>query len=69
MKHPSSPFKWCHYSPDVILPYVRWYCRYALSYRDMEEMMKQRGLKVDHITIFRRVQAYALEINNECALI
>ena len=36
----SSPlFKWRHFLPDVILLNVRWYCRYALSYRDLEEMM------------------------------
>src|SRR5947209_14156783 len=39
------------------------YCRYQLSYRDVEEMMRERGLDVDHSTIFRRVQRYAPEIN------
>jgi transposase-like protein len=56
MKRPSSPFKWRHYAPDVILLCVRWYCRYSLSYRDLEEMMRERGLAVDHVTIFRWVQ-------------
>ena len=42
---------------------LRWYCRYQLSYRDVEEMMKERGLSVHHITIFRWVQRYAPEIN------
>ncbi len=63
MKHNSSPFKWRHYAPDIILLCVRWYCRYALSYRDLEEMMRERGLEVDHVTIFRWVQRYAPEIN------
>jgi transposase-like protein len=63
MRHNSSPFKWRHYAPDVILLCVRWYCRYQLSYRDLEEMMGERGLTVDHVTIFRRVQRYAPEIN------
>ena len=63
MKRSSSPFKWRHYAPDVILLCVRWYCRYSLSYRDLEEMMRERGLTVDHVTIFRRVQKYAPEIN------
>jgi transposase, IS6 family len=53
MKRSSSPFKWRHYAPDVILLCVRWYCRYSLSYRDLEEMMRERGLSVDHVTIFR----------------
>lgn len=47
----------------MILLCVRWYCRYQLSYRDVEEMMNERGLSVDHPTIFRWVQRYALEIN------
>lgn len=63
MKRTSSPFKWRHYAPDVILLCVRWYCRYSLSYRDLEEMMRERGLTVDHVTIFRWVQRYAPEIN------
>ncbi len=63
MKRNSSPFKWRHYTPDVILLCVRWYCRYQLSYRDLEEMMRERGLSVDHVTIFRWVQRYAPEIN------
>lgn len=63
MKHNSSPFKWRHYAPDIILLCVRWYCRYQLSYRDLEEMMCERGLTVDHVTIFRWVQRYAPEIN------
>jgi hypothetical protein len=33
-----TPFKWHHFLPDVILLNVRWYCRYSLSYRDLEEM-------------------------------
>jgi len=63
MKRNSTPFKWRHYAPDVILLCVRWYCRYSLSYRDLEEMMRERGLTVDHVTIFRWVQRYAPEIN------
>jgi transposase-like protein len=43
--------------------WVRWYCRYQLSYRDLEEMMRERGLPVDHVTIFRWVQRYGPEIN------
>ncbi len=63
MKRSSSPFKWHHYAPDVILLCVRWYCRYSLSYRDIKEMMRERGLTVDHVTVFRWVQRYAPEIN------
>ena len=63
MKHNSAPFKWRHYQAEVILLCVRWYCRYALSYRDLEEMMQERGLSVDHSTVWRWVQKYAPEIN------
>jgi transposase, IS6 family len=41
---------------------VRWYQRYALSYRDLEEMTNERGLSLDHTTIYRWVQAYAPEL-------
>jgi transposase, IS6 family len=44
----SRPFKWKHFRPDVILLTVRWYLRYPLSYRQVEEMMVERGWPVDH---------------------
>ena len=40
MNRNSSPFKWRHYALDIILLCVRWYYRYQLSFRDVEEMMK-----------------------------
>src|SRR5215475_15149105 len=49
----SNLFKWRHYESEIILLCVRWYLRYALSYRDLEEMMNGRGLSVDHTTIYR----------------
>ena len=58
-----SVFKWRHFVPEVILLNVRWYCRYALSYRDLEEMMVERGIKVDHSTINRWVLKYAPELD------
>ncbi len=58
----SNPFKWRHYEGEIILLCVRWYLRYSLSYRDLEEMMVERGLKVDHTTIYRWVQDYAPEL-------
>jgi IS6 family transposase len=63
VKYNSSPFKWRHFEPTIILLCVRWYCRYQLSYRDIKEMMNERGLEVDHSTVFRWVQRYAPEIN------
>jgi len=58
----SDPFKWRHYQGEIIFLCVRWYLRYALSYRDLEEMMRERGLSLDHTTIYRWVQAYAPEL-------
>jgi transposase-like protein len=59
-------FKWRHFEAEIILLCVRWYLRYALSYRDLEEMMWERGLHIDHTTIFRWVQAYAPELEKRC---
>ena len=47
----QHPFKWRHFQADIILLCVRWYLRYSLSYGDLEEMMLERGLHVDHTTI------------------
>ena len=63
LKQDKSSFKWRHYEPTIILLCVRWYCRFQLSYRDIEVMMSERGLEVDHSTVFRWVQRYAPEIN------
>jgi transposase, IS6 family len=62
MSHPS-PFKWRHFESDIILLCVRSYLRYALSYRDLEELMQERGLQVDHTTIYALVQRYAPELD------
>jgi IS6 family transposase len=59
----TDPFKWRHYESEIILTCVRWYLRFALSYRDLEEIMIERGLSVDHSTIFRWVQRYAPELD------
>ena len=59
----ANPFKWRHFQPEIILLVVRWYLRYSLSYRDLEEMMMERGLSLDHTTICRWVQRYAPEID------
>jgi IS6 family transposase len=57
-----SAFKWRHFEGEVILWAVRWYCRYGISYRDLEQMMGERGVGVDHSTIYRWVQRYAPEM-------
>src|SRR5215469_16388617 len=61
-----SPFKWRHFEAEIILLCVRWYLRYSLSYRDLEEIMQERGLRVDHTTIYRWVQHYAPELDRRC---
>lgn len=62
----QNPFKWRHFQADIILLCVRWYLRYSLSYRDLEEIMLERGLPVDHTTISRWVQHYAPELEKRC---
>jgi IS6 family transposase len=59
----ENPFKGRHFQADIILICTRWYLRYSLSYRDLEEMMIERGLSVDHTTIYRWVQWYAPELD------
>jgi IS6 family transposase len=59
-------FKWRHFEAEIILLCVRWYLRYSLSYRDLEEIMRERGLSVDHTTIYRWVQRYAPELEKRC---
>jgi IS6 family transposase len=60
----QHPFKWRHVEADSILHCVRWYVRYSLSYRDLEEMMRERGLHLDHTTIYRWVQHDAPELEH-----
>jgi IS6 family transposase len=62
MRH-ASPFKRRHFTGEMILCAVRWYLHYALSYRDVEERMRERGVSVDHTTVFRRVRRYAPELD------
>ena len=55
-------FKGHQFSKDIILMGVRWYVGYALSYRDIEELLAERGVEVDHATIQRWVLKYAPEL-------
>ena len=52
-------FKWRHFEKTLILIAIRWYLAYSLSYRDIEELLLERGVKVDHSTINRWVIKYA----------
>jgi transposase-like protein len=58
----SGLFKWRQFEPEVILLAVGWYLRFSLSYRDVEELLAERGLRADHVTVWRWVQRYAPEL-------
>ena len=64
MKQAIRPaiFKWRQTEPELILCAVRWYLRYSLSFRDVEELLRERGLEADHTTIWRWVQRYGPEL-------
>jgi len=55
---PRSGFAGFRFPPDVIMVAVRWYLRYGLSYRDVEELLAERGIEVDHVTVYRWVQRF-----------
>ncbi len=61
-KDRKNPFKWEHFEGDIILWDVRWYCRYALSYRDLQEVSQERGLNICPSTLCRWVQEYGPEL-------
>lgn len=61
-KPPSSaPPTGYRFPREVIAVAVRWYLRYGLSYRDVEELLAERGIEVDHVTIYRWVQTFTPE--------
>jgi transposase-like protein len=53
-----SAFAGFRFPADVIVLAVRWYLRFGLSYRDLEEMLSERGVEADHVTIYRWVQRF-----------
>ena len=61
----DNNFKGRHFEGVIILQCLRWYCKYALSYRDLEEIMAERGVIVDHSTIYRWVYKYAAEFEKK----
>ena len=62
-KNRPPVFRGRHFQDELIVLCVRWYLRYSLSYRDLEEMMAERSLGVDHSTIARWVLRYAPILN------
>jgi transposase-like protein len=55
---PRSAFAGFCFPPDVIVLAVRWYLRFGLSFRDVEELLGERGIQVDHVTVYRWVQRF-----------
>jgi transposase, IS6 family len=55
---PRSAFAGFRFPCDVIVLAVRWYLRFGLSYRDVEELLAERGVEVDHVTVYRWVQRF-----------
>ena len=55
---PSSAFAGFRFPAEVIVLAVRWYLRFGLSYRDVEELLTERGIEVDHVSVFRWVQRF-----------
>ena len=53
-----SAFAGFRFPPEVIARAVRWYLRFGLSYRDVEELLAERGIEVDHVTVYRWVQRF-----------
>ena len=58
---PPSAFAGYRFPPEVITLAVRWYLRFGLSYRDVEELLAERGIEVDHVSVYRWVQRFAPE--------
>jgi IS6 family transposase len=59
----KNPFKGRQFTAEIILWAVRWYLQFPISYRDLERMLSDRGVQVDHTTLFRWIQAYAPELD------
>lgn len=55
-------FKGRHFQRDIILWAVRWYCKYGISYRELQEMLAESGANVDHTTLYRWIQRYVPEM-------
>src|SRR6478609_11624040 len=58
-------FKWKHYQPEIILLTVRWYLQYNLSFRNLVEMMEERGLSIAHTIIMRWVHQYGHQLEEK----
>ena len=59
-------FKWRQFEPEMILLAVGWYLRFSLSYRDVEELLAERGLYADHVTVWRWANVTARKFSADC---
>jgi transposase, IS6 family len=69
---PRSGFVGFRFPPEVIMLAVRWYLRYGLSYRDVEELLAERGITVDHVSVYRWVQRFTpllIEAARPCRMV
>src|ERR1700694_5673396 len=57
-----SGFAGFRFPAEVILLAVRWYLRFGVSYRDLEELLAERGVEVDHVTLYRWVQRFTPQL-------
>ena len=64
----SSVFSGFRFPREVIAVAVRWYLRYGPSYRDVEELLAERGVTVDHVSIYRWVQRFTPEFTDACGV-
>jgi IS6 family transposase len=55
---PRSAFAGFRFPCDVIVVAVRWYLRFGLSYRDVEELLAERGVEADYVSVYRWVQRF-----------
>src|SRR5271165_931395 len=67
LRHRFPVVKWRQFEPEVILLAVGWYLRFSLSYRDVEELLAERGLHADYVTVWRWVRM-PQKWNDVCAL-
>jgi IS6 family transposase len=63
-----SAFAGYRFPPEVITLTIRWYLWFGLSYRDVEELLAERGIEVDHVSIYRWVQRFAPEFAEACGV-
>jgi hypothetical protein len=64
----TSVFAGFRLPPEVISIAVRWYLRYGLSYRDVEELLAERGITLDHVTVYRWVQRFTCGVEHKVRL-